>query len=183
MHVSTPGNEAADTLAKAAVTLPIALPPTLTWLRAHAKQSALRRWHLDWVSKNRINSSRYTLNSLPSTTLHPILHHFDEARHTQSRFIQCLTGHAFLDEYYARFVPSESTRCQCDPRRFQTRAHVLLYCPLHEHARHHLRRASPSMQLCTILGTHTGWKALVTFLRRSTAFLKPDVTPIVFDPG
>ncbi|KIJ65523.1 hypothetical protein HYDPIDRAFT_58992, partial [Hydnomerulius pinastri MD-312] len=80
-------------------------------------------------------------------------------------------GHGFRGDYYARFVPSESTECQCG-HPLQTREHILSDCPLFEPHRHHLRSVSHSISPPFILGTKAGLKALNKFIQASRAFAK-----------
>ncbi|KAH7318831.1 hypothetical protein B0J17DRAFT_584263, partial [Rhizoctonia solani] len=88
------------------------------------------------------------------------------------RLIQLITGHSFVGEYYQRFVPSESAECPCGEVVIQTREHILIDCPLHDEARFHLRRASCSLCIPTLLGTYKGLKAVTCFLSNSNAFSK-----------
>ncbi|PCH36543.1 hypothetical protein WOLCODRAFT_82526 [Wolfiporia cocos MD-104 SS10] len=182
-HKGIPGNEHVDQLAHAAVLLPHSIPSTITWLRSTAHRRTLQHWQQEWVSKNCINSSRYALTTLPTYTLHLVLQKFTETRHIQSHLLQCITGHAFMGKYYQRFIPNESPLCPCDNTTIQTRRHVLLHCPIHNHARSFLREASPSLQLSFILSTVKGWWALISFLKHSCAFIKQDGPQMVFDPG
>ncbi|KIJ57827.1 hypothetical protein HYDPIDRAFT_61421, partial [Hydnomerulius pinastri MD-312] len=80
-------------------------------------------------------------------------------------------GHGFRGDYYARFVPSESTECQCG-HPLQTREHILSDCPLFEPYRHHLRAVSHSISPPFILGTKAGLTALTKFTQSSRAFAK-----------
>ncbi|KAF9509918.1 hypothetical protein BS47DRAFT_1275083, partial [Hydnum rufescens UP504] len=48
-----------------------------------------------------------------------------------SRLVQCRTGHAFIGQYYERFVPDESATCCCG-ERLETRTHILQDCPLYD---------------------------------------------------
>ena len=75
-------------------------------------------------------------------------------------------------EYYRRFVPSESPECPCGEAPIQTHDHILIDCPLYDGARSHLRRASRSLCIPTLLGTYKGLKAVARFLTSSNAFSK-----------
>ncbi|KAG2063359.1 hypothetical protein BDR04DRAFT_1038260 [Suillus decipiens] len=77
----------------------------------------------------------------------------------------------FCGEYYARFVPTESVSC---PRGHpqQTRAHVLIECPVFDAYRHHLRTVSRTLSLPIILSTKSGLEALAKFISESHAFSK-----------
>ncbi|KII85959.1 hypothetical protein PLICRDRAFT_72046, partial [Plicaturopsis crispa FD-325 SS-3] len=84
----------------------------------------------------------------------------------------CRTGHAFIGEYYAKFVPTEDVSCQCEEGVFQTRYHILTECPRYDEYRHILTQASPTLFLPDILGTDEGILALAQFLEKSGAFTK-----------
>ncbi|KAH7332562.1 hypothetical protein B0J17DRAFT_579867, partial [Rhizoctonia solani] len=59
--------------------------------------------------------------------------------------------HAFIGKYYCQFVPSESPECPCGEVPIQTRDHILIDCSLYDGARMHLRRASRSLYIPTLL--------------------------------
>ncbi|KAL4064721.1 hypothetical protein V8B97DRAFT_1875867, partial [Scleroderma yunnanense] len=61
-------------------------------------------------------------------TLKPPEHFSTTTREVYGRLIQCRTGHAFLGEYYTKFVPSEVS-CRCG-HNMQTCSQVLVDCPL-----------------------------------------------------
>jgi hypothetical protein len=107
------------------------------------------------------------------TALSGLCHpHFNGPRSVHTRIIQTITGHGFHGDYYARFVPSESTSCPCGTEPIQTRDHILAECPLFEPYRHHLRSASRALDTPFILGTTTGLEALSRFISASQAFAK-----------
>ncbi|KAH7335674.1 hypothetical protein B0J17DRAFT_550443, partial [Rhizoctonia solani] len=81
-------------------------------------------------------------------------------------------GHSFFGEYYCRFVPLESPECPCGEAPIQTRDHILIDCPLYNGPRSHLRGASCSLCIPTLLGTYKGLKAIACFLASSDAFSK-----------
>ncbi|KAE9382790.1 hypothetical protein BT96DRAFT_794553, partial [Gymnopus androsaceus JB14] len=80
----------------------------------------------------------------------------------------CRTGHAYLGEYYSKFVPLKNIDCPCG-KDFQTWEHVLWGCPQYEHHRHILREVSEDVLLSDILGMEKGILALVDFLKVSGA--------------
>ncbi|KAE9383973.1 hypothetical protein BT96DRAFT_772840, partial [Gymnopus androsaceus JB14] len=54
----------------------------------------------------------------------------------------CRTGHAYLGEYYSKFVPLKNIDCPCG-KEFQTREHHVLWaCPWYKPNQHILRKAS-----------------------------------------
>lgn len=92
-------------------------------------------------------------------------------REVFGRVVQCRTGHAFIGEYYSKFVPTETVRCRCGTA-YQTRAHLLRECELYEDHRGILRDFSPQIVLPDVLGTENGIAALAGFLEKSGAFTK-----------
>ncbi|KZT70001.1 hypothetical protein DAEQUDRAFT_653113, partial [Daedalea quercina L-15889] len=84
----------------------------------------------------------------------------------------CRTGHAFIGEYYTRFVPTEDVACSCGAH-LQTRRHILLECPRYKDARRTtLLRISASPTVNDILGTQDGIRALAKFVAKTGAFSK-----------
>ncbi|KAJ7241636.1 hypothetical protein C8J57DRAFT_91139 [Mycena rebaudengoi] len=92
-------------------------------------------------------------------------------REVYGRLVQCRTGHAFIGEYYAKFVPLERVDCQCGDA-FQTREHLLRECGTYEEHRGILRETSAQLSLPDILGTEKGIRALSGFLEKSGAVTK-----------
>ncbi|KAG6867226.1 hypothetical protein C0993_005414 [Termitomyces sp. T159_Od127] len=101
----------------------------------------------------------------------PREHIIHTEREVFGRLTQCRTRHAFIGEYYAKFVPEESTRCTCKAR-YQTREHVLKECPNYDDHRHILKEADEQMELGILLGTKEGIEATAKFLAKSGAFMK-----------
>lgn len=99
------------------------------------------------------------------------LREFNGSVEITSRTIRALTGHAFMGEYYRRFVPTERVKCPCG-HRIQTRDHIIMDCVLHENARHHLRKVTRSLSIPIILGTDKGLTAFAKFLANTDAFSK-----------
>ncbi len=104
-------------------------------------------------------------------SLKPRKHFALTNRELYGRLIQCRTGHAFLGEYYRRFVPSEDPSCPCGAV-VQTRAHVIQDCDLLEDARSILYNFDVTLSLPELLGTPKGIDALTQFIRRSGTFKK-----------
>ncbi|KAJ6613598.1 hypothetical protein B0H10DRAFT_1630755, partial [Mycena sp. CBHHK59/15] len=101
----------------------------------------------------------------------PKPHFTNTKREVYGRLVQCRTGHAFIGEYYAKFVPLERIACQCG-ERYQTREHILRECENYEQHRDLLRDASAELSLPDILGTENGLQALAKFLEASGALTK-----------
>jgi hypothetical protein len=95
----------------------------------------------------------------------------DTKREVYGRLVQCRTGHAFIGEYYAKFVPMERIGCRCG-ECLQTREHILRECEKYAQYRDLLGDASPELSLPEILGTEKGLQALAKFLEASGAFTK-----------
>jgi ribonuclease HI len=190
-HKGFLGNERADVIAKNAVTKQPILHSTISWAREKAKSRALKAWQVDWAGRPHTNLSAVALRGPPSLHLAPFHRHFNGPRSVHTRIIQTITGHGFRGDYYARFVPSESTACPCGEEPMQTRDHILAECSLFEPYRHHLRAVSRALDTPFILGTTTGLEALSRFIHTSQAFAKaPPLLPAPvlrdpssFDPG
>ncbi|QRW13533.1 hypothetical protein RhiLY_12532 [Ceratobasidium sp. AG-Ba] len=89
-----------------------------------------------------------------------------------SRLTQVLTGHAFIGEYYKRFVPDKNTFCPCG-KPLQTRQHILLDRPDYADFHHlFITDRGDKLFLPDILGTPRGIEKLTVFLERTTAFTK-----------
>ncbi|KZT38133.1 hypothetical protein SISSUDRAFT_970126, partial [Sistotremastrum suecicum HHB10207 ss-3] len=83
----------------------------------------------------------------------------------------CRTGHAFIGEYYAKFVPSESKECPCG-HPHQTRAHILQDCPRHDEHRRTLTDFDPEISITRLLNEEKGMAALAEFIRLTGAYTK-----------
>ncbi|KAF8625828.1 hypothetical protein AX17_006758, partial [Amanita inopinata Kibby_2008] len=83
-----PGNEAADALAKSAVSLRGLIHSTLSWSSEHNKQKTSQAWHDLWNSKTRTNLASEALQFPPSTNLSPFHKEFLGPRHIHTRIIQ-----------------------------------------------------------------------------------------------
>jgi hypothetical protein len=180
-HKGIAGNERADELAKAAADIregPALLVSysTLSWARERARARPVKEWVRRWENSPRSNQAAVALISPPTTRSQKYLRDLKGKRAVSSRITQVITGHAFSGEYYRRFVPSESVACPCG-KNLQTREHILRECPLHEHARHHLRKVSGTLSLPVLLGSPKGLAAVASFLNSSAAFVKTSTRP------
>jgi ribonuclease HI len=171
-HKGFIGNERADAIAKAAVNNPPITHSTITWACKKAKRHALKAWRSDWSSLPHTNQTAAALRHIPpSLRLNPILCEIDGPRDVQSRVVHAITGHGHIGEYYARFVPAETSSCPCG-ETLQTREHVLADCELYNASRHFLHNACPNLSTTLLLSTRKGLKALAHFLKDSDAFKK-----------
>lgn len=173
-HSGIRGNERADQLAKQAATQRSFIGTTVAWAKARTKATALEHWVQEWKELPKNSPSSLSLTRPPSTRLDKFHRTFTGNRRTYSHTVQALLGHAFTGEYFARFVPRLHAACPCDDSLLQTRAHILVDCPLHEHARDALREASSNLSVDFLLGTQKGIMAVAKFISRSTAFRPPD---------
>ncbi|KAJ3832175.1 hypothetical protein F5878DRAFT_548524, partial [Lentinula raphanica] len=85
--------------------------------------------------------------------------------------MQCRTGHAYLGEYYSKFVPTKNVDCPCG-EELQTREHILRECPIYDDFRYILEKVSPDVCLMDVLGTTEGIDALAEFIEMSGAFTR-----------
>ncbi|KAJ3738285.1 hypothetical protein EV360DRAFT_2280, partial [Lentinula raphanica] len=85
-------------------------------------------WKKEWDQRS-VNGRFAIANRFPPS-LKPTERFQSLKREIFGRVTQCLcrTGHAFLGEYYSKFVPNENIDCPCG-ERLQTREHVLRECP------------------------------------------------------
>lgn len=174
-HSDIDGNERADVLAKqgaASLDLAPLVGPTISYYREQSKTRAHESWVSEWELGNpKPNLAAVATRRPPSTRASKFLREFNGSVEITSRTIRALTGHAFMGEYYRRFVPTERVKCPCG-HRIQTRDHIIMDCVLHENARHHLRKVTRSLSIPIILGTDKGLTAFAKFLANTDAFSK-----------
>ncbi|KZT10152.1 uncharacterized protein LAESUDRAFT_474060 [Laetiporus sulphureus 93-53] len=112
-----------------------------------------------------------------------LLHHYfkdnDDPRNVECRVCHLLTEHGHIGSYYHRFVPEESTSCQCQHPGIQTRNHLLLGCPSYVHARWHLFHPNKDPHILDLFRFKDAWSTLAAFLRDSDAWTKASV---LYDP-
>jgi hypothetical protein len=85
--------------------------------------------------------------------------------------VQLRTGHAFLGQYYHRFLPSEDPSCSCGTP-IETREHILIDCPLYCDHRDVLRDKDGILSLADLLGKKEGIKRVAEFINESGAYEK-----------
>ncbi|KNZ79147.1 hypothetical protein J132_01196 [Termitomyces sp. J132] len=134
-----------------------------------AKAEAEIRWVREW--RRSPPSGGFAIANRLEPRWKPREHVTHTPREVFSRMTQCRTKHAFLGEYYARFVPKESNRCTCENCP-QIREHVIKCCPKHESHRDLLREVDAQLELGVLLGTKKGLEALAKFLTKTGAFTK-----------
>lgn len=170
-HHNIVGNERADELAKEATGRNDMSHSTYANARRRNKEGIRQKWTESWHRDVATQTGRFAIANRLPPTLKPRQHFTHTPREVYGRLIQCRTGHGFMGEYYATFVPTEPTRCPCGEPR-QTREHILRDCPQFTRQRIHLREVSYNIILNEILGTEKGIKALATFIKESSAFKK-----------
>ncbi|KAG5720557.1 hypothetical protein E4T56_gene6078 [Termitomyces sp. T112] len=168
-HEDVKGNERADEEAKAGVEIWTQDYTTLTNAKRTVKEGALERWKREWQKSP--PTGGFAIANRLEPRWKPREHVTHAPREVFSRLTQCQTKHAFLGEYYAKFIPNESNRCTCEDI-FQTREHVIKECPKHERHRDILREVDAQLELGILLGTKKGLEALAKFLAKTGAFTK-----------
>ncbi|KAF8638467.1 hypothetical protein AX17_002178 [Amanita inopinata Kibby_2008] len=171
-HCGIPGNEAADALAKDAVSLQGIIHSTLPWAAKHSKQKTAKAWHLLWNTKPHSNLASVTIQLPPSPKLLPFHRDFGGPCHIHTHIIQVILGHGFFSQYYNWFVPSEDPACHCGTANIQTRDHILIECPDFELFHHILHKNNANISPYFILGTKSGLTALTNFLAKLNTFSK-----------
>lgn len=177
-HKGLKGNERADHLAKRGTELFSDKPTidhTIAWARERAKHQALKEWRIAWAKLPHTNAAATaTARKPPHTTLSRFHRTFQGPRHIHTRIIQAILGHAFIGEYYERFVPTENASCPCGEAPTQTRLHIIADCPRLDNSRNILREISPTCSPSIILGTESGLRALAKFISTTDAFAKQE---------
>ena len=168
-HEYVVGNKRADKEAKARAEMWSQDYTTITNAKRRAKERVLEKWERDWQETP--PSGGFAVANRMKPRWKPREHVTHTPREVFSRLTQCRTKHAFLGEYYARFVPDKTVRCTCGTR-FQTREHVIKECPKYEEHRHILKGADNQMELGVLLGTKKGLEAMAKFLAKTGAFSK-----------
>jgi hypothetical protein len=145
---------------------------TVTWLKAEASRRAAHAWKEAWSAMDRTQAWwGPALSKPPSTQLAGFHKDFEGPRELQCRIVQCLTGHCFVGEYYARFVPTEGVACKCG-NPYESLQHVLFKCPAYIRARQaiYARFARPTRN--ALFSSNEGLDALADFLFRCRALRK-----------
>jgi hypothetical protein len=169
-HQDIKGNERSDILAKSGTQRrPRHSYTSLTHAHRAAQKIALDAWKAEWMAEP--TGGRFALADRFPPCLKPRKHFQNLPRRIHALMTQVRTGHAFVGDYYKRFVPTEDTACPCgaDP---QTRAHVLQDCPIYDEHRHILEDEVPDLNLADLFGTNNGISALARFIEASDAFTK-----------
>lgn len=174
-HNGIEGNERSDHLAKRGASMQQRPVISLTHALRKARERAVEAWQEEW--RRTPPRGGYAFADRLPPSLEPSQHFKSLTREVYARLTQCRTGHAFVGEYYRRFVPSESTNCQCG-ERFQTRAHIIQDCPLFRESRNLLSGVIHDLNLADIFGTSDGIRALGQFLAHTDAFKKQPSDPL-----
>lgn len=143
----------------------------ITNTKRRSKEKVLEKWEGDWQRTSPLGGFMIANRLKPRWKLREHVAH--TLREVFSRLMQCQTKHAFLGEYYARFIPDKTTRCTCS-MRFQMQKHVIKKCPKYKEHRHILEEADVQLELGILLGTKIGLEAMAKFLARTGAFTKTE---------
>ncbi|KAJ3888322.1 hypothetical protein GG344DRAFT_22147, partial [Lentinula edodes] len=95
---------------------------TFTHAKRRSKTNALESWKKE--HNRRPFRGGFALSDGLPPRWKPRDYFHNTPREVYGRLIQCRTRHAFLGEYYAKFVPTEPTQCPCGART-QTRDHII----------------------------------------------------------
>ncbi|KAG5642846.1 hypothetical protein DXG03_002052 [Asterophora parasitica] len=121
-HSDVKGNKRADEEAKIGALLWTPRFVTLTHAKRIAKANVLQRWMDKWTRTPPTGGFGIT-NQFPlAWKLRD--HVKNTKREVFGRLTQCRTRHAFIGEYYAKFVPTNEIGCPCG-KELQTREHVI----------------------------------------------------------
>jgi hypothetical protein len=141
----------------------------LTHAKRAAKDKAPAKWTEKW--KKTYPTGRFGPADRLPPAWKPKAHFTGTKREVYRRLVQCRTGHVFIGEYYAKFVPSERVACPCG-EPFQTWVHILRECETYAWHRDILEEVSKEISMPEILGTEKGLRALALFLEKTGAFTK-----------
>ncbi|KNZ80902.1 hypothetical protein J132_03602 [Termitomyces sp. J132] len=171
-HEDVMGNDRADEEAKARAEIWMQDYTMLTNAKWMTKEKALKKWKGEW---QRSTPSRgFTVANRLEPQWKPrehVVHIPREVFSTLMQLMQCQTKHAFLGEYYVRFIPDESNRCTCK-NRFQIWEHIIKECPKHKRHRDILREVNAQLELGILLGLKKGLEAMAKLLAKMGAFTK-----------
>lgn len=173
-HNGIEGNEQSDILAKRGAFMQQRPVHSLTHALRKAKERMIEAWREEW-RRTPLRGGYAFANRIPPS-LEPTQHFKKLGSEVYARLTQCRTGHAFVGEYYHRFVPSEDTGCTCG-EQFQSRGHVIQDCPLFGGSRDLLSEIVPDLNLADLFGTKDGIEALGQFLTHTDAFKKQPSGP------
>ena len=165
-HHKIRGNEKADTLAKGGSSLPSEYPfsASSAYVGNSNKKRLLNDWQTRWAhvpSHNR--PTEYSVCNVNPPFLRLSKPFKTLPRKSFSRLIQCRTGHAFIGQYYKRFVPDESEACRCG-ERLETRNHIFQECPLYDEWRDLLLDSEDEPNIADLFGTEEGSQRTAKFI-------------------
>ncbi|KAB5588047.1 reverse transcriptase [Ceratobasidium theobromae] len=167
-HHRVPGNERADSIAKAHT--PTTPTPDFTvsmdricW---EAKERLLSEWEAHWNTfkeKHPNSMGALALMNPPCLRLHPFHAAPGKHRKLHTQIIRAITGHRQHKAYLFRCGKLDLPACSCGHPKQDT-AHIIRECPRHEHARGFLRGFSQQLDIARIFSTVRGLKAVAEFL-------------------
>ena len=109
---------------------------TLDYARKHAVERMLGEWtrlfqHPAYQGRSFLHLEKSGKRLAPSHLNGggPWLQKMGKSNAHTARMVRAISGHAPIGAYRIRFNLSEEGWCSCTPRRFETRDHVLKFCP------------------------------------------------------
>ena len=109
---------------------------TLSWLRCEADARCEGAWTRQFMAPQVRGHHFLVLKSLKDIEITPTaaksgqwIPRIDESPTLTARAVHCITNHAPMGSYYARFKPLEPTACPCGSPRMD-RLHILARCRL-----------------------------------------------------
>jgi len=182
-HSNVIGNEVADSLAKAGISLPSLISCSYSSFKESSKTKVQRSWQEEWPSLGGTHhpiAHRTGFTNPPSIITSMTFNY--TPRELYGRVTQAMTGHGYFGDYYARFVPSESPWCPCSDEvlapTWQDRDHIIYHCDRYSAHRDILQ----NRPLPILFNFKKGIDAFTQFLDKSGAFTKtgrPRPTPPV----
>ncbi|KNZ73644.1 hypothetical protein J132_10500, partial [Termitomyces sp. J132] len=129
-HEKVKGNEHADEEAKKGAELWAQDHTTLTNAKRKSREKALKKWRSEW--KKTLPTGGFAIANRLCPRWKPREHVVNTTREVFGRLTQCHTKHAFIGEYYTKFIPREGKSCPCG-ERFQTREHIFRHAQNTKH--------------------------------------------------
>lgn len=167
-HFGIPGNEEADTLAKAgAASSPDEdMPPTLTWIRKNAKawpRQEIKQW---WRKAAPKGYQDFGIASAPAKPAELSL-----PRAVLGRLVAARTGHGDFQEYHQRMGHPDARPCRCG--RARTPVHFR-FCALAQRRWKRAKKKSPfghpSQDIPKLLGTARGASLFAEYVNKTGFF-------------
>ena len=181
-HSGVEGNEAADRLAKRAITDGSSertkLPKLLTSPLPHSKSATKQAFRTkiqhenqqQWTKSKRYQRMKLTDPKSPSPTYIKLISQLP--RKTASLITQLRTGHVPLNKYLHRIGRAQSPTCQACRMDIESTHHYILQCPAYEEHRHKLRfeTGGYTLDIRRLMTKPKPLAALIKFIARTHRF-------------